>query len=373
MHGLRTLRDSWLGFWHGATRPSLTSLVIAFSLNSIAFVALCVYITPDSLGKLGFRYLMVDPFDRSVRITAKVLFQPSEPPDVVILGSSQTVFCIASEERLAGMVAEKVDNSAFVVSDMSMPAETPWVMAALAAQLHPQFNGVLVIGVTPGLLSIDNKRVRHAILGFSSEVRDNEARFAGLKVPYRTGIYLIDNRHFLLARQIYIIRNLFITGAPPDGDPMDEFWTQQANQPEFWRQTIRDFPRLVHQYELNKQANLAVIERLMARLKARGNISFILMESPINPLWYEQAGGKEFFEESHNDLHRFATKHGISFFSVDKAAVLSPSDFLDYEGHLGTREARERCTKAIASRLIEVLNKKNVASTISKAADSFWK
>jgi hypothetical protein len=213
--------------------------------------------------------------------------------------------------------------------------------------------------------------VPHPILGFSSEVLDNEARLAGLKVPYRTGIYLIDNRHFLLARQFYIIRNLFITGAPPDGDPMEEFWTHQVNQPEFWQKEVRSFPGLVHQYELNKQANLAVIERLMAQLKARSNASFILMESPINPRWYDQAGGKEFFEGYHNDLRQYATKNEVSFLSVSKVAVFFPSDFLDYAGHFGTHEARERCTKAIASQLIEVISKKNVASTISKPTDSF--
>jgi hypothetical protein len=254
-----------------------------------------------------------------------------------------------------------------------MPAQTPWEMAALAAQLHPQFNGVLVIGVTPGFLAIDVKQRRHPNLGFSSEVLDDEAHLAGLQVPYRTGIYLIDNRHFLLARPFYILRNLFITGAPPDGDPMDEPWTQWVNRPDHWREEVRDLPSVVHKYDLNKQANLAIIERLMARLKARGNPSFILMESPINPRWYEQASGKEFFERYHTDLHQFATQHGISFFSVSKAAVFSPSDFLDYEGHFGTHEARERCTEAVASQLIEVISTKEVASKIPEPADTFRK
>lgn len=375
MNGIRTLRDCWLGFWHGATRPSLASLVITFSVNVLAFVALCVYITPDFLAGPMHRYLMKDPFDSFVPVTAKAFYSRySKSPQIVIFGDSLTVRCIVGEDRLADMVAEKLGRPAPTVYDLSADGEAAWDMLALVEQLPLSSEPVLILGVGPGLLSGGIEVLAETIvnmrIGISSETLDNEARSAGLKVPYRTGIYFIDHWRFFLPRLRFIVRNLLITGAQPYGDPFDIPWMQTVNRPEFWQQEISEFPSLMLQYDTNRQANLKVIERIVSQLKARGNASFILLEAPINPRWYNESNGKEFFERYHNDLRQFATEHGMSFLSASEAAALLPTDFVDYEGHIGTHEARERCMQAIASRVAKIMTKKEVSLQLSESANT---
>lgn len=374
---MSTLRECWREFWQGATRPALTSLLITFCVNGFILIALCVYITPDFLAGPRHRYLMDDPFDSFVPITAKaVASRHLEPPDIVILGDSVTVRCVASEESLAGLITEKLGGLTPSVYDLSADGLVSLEMAALVEQLPAQFDGVLVLGVGPPFLSNDVRDLATDILdspkiGFSSEVLDTEARAAGVKVPYRTGIYFIDNWRFFLPRLPSLIRNLLITGAQPYGDPFDVPWMKNGKRTESWQQEERDsyLSEVTRLYEPNKQANLAVIERIVARLRARSDASFILLQAPINPLWYNDADGKEFFESYTSDLRQFATEHGMSFLSVTQEARLRPADFLDYGGHIGTFEARERCTQAIASRVAEVMAEKNVILTLSESAD----
>jgi hypothetical protein len=372
---IRTLRNCWLGFWHGVTRPSLTSLVVAFSLSALLFVALCFSITPDFLKRSKYRYLMENPFDRRLPVTNKIFYSRRlKPPDIVILGDSLIVRCMAGEERLADMVAAKLARPAPLVYDLSLDGESLWEMVALVDQLPPRFNGVLVLGVGPGIISVPLEDYANAIykpgLGFTSEALDNEARSRGVKVPYRTGIYFVDNWRFFAARRYHIARNLLIMGPQPDGDPLDVSWMKLDKRQELLRIDLEELKQYVHDYDPNSQTNLAIIGRIVAKLKERGNASFILLEAPINPLWYDQHNAKEFVERYQNDLRRFAIEHGMSYLSLTKEAALIPDDLADYKGHIATHEARERCTQAIASKVAKIMTKKEVSLQLSESTNT---
>jgi len=371
------LGDCWLGFWQGVTRPSLTSLVITFSLNGLALAALyvlSVFITSDFLAGPRHRYLMESPFDRNVPIAAKVLSaRYSEPPDIVVFGASLTVRCVTSEEHLSDLVAEKLGGPKPIVYDLTSDGLWLWHLLALEEQLGPRFEGLLIIGVGPGTFSHRIEEIAMEIangrLGFRSRAFDSELRSAGLNVPYRTGNYFIDNWRFFLARRYFIARNVFITGPQSYGDPLDAPWLQRVNRPEFWQREIEKFPSRMQRYDTYKQANQSVIARVVAKLKMRGNASIILFQVPINPRWYDVPNGKEFFERYQNDLRHFATQHGMSFLSAAEEAAFLPADFVDYEGHIGTPEARERCTKAIAAHAAKVMAKK-VALGLSGSSEN---
>jgi hypothetical protein len=377
MRDMKTWRDCWLAFWAGAIHPSLASLVIAFSVNVLVFVALCVYITPDFLAGPMHRYLMKDPFDSFVPLTAKALLsRHSEPPQIVILGDSVTVRCVSNEERLAGMVAEKSRGSAPIVYDLSADGVVLLEMEVLAEQLPTRFDGILILGVAPPVLSnpmrdLVTDILNTARMGLSSEVIDNAARSVGVKVPYRTGVYFIDNWRFFLSRVLFTTRNLLITGAQPYVDPLDHPWVQEIKRSEQRQREMAEkyFSLVTRLYEPNKQANLAVIERIITGLKKRGDVSFILLQAPINPLWYDNPIGKEFFEKYTADLRQFATEHGMSFLSPSQEAKLRPADFFDHAGHIGNHEARERCTQAIASQVAKIMTTKAVSLQLPEAAN----
>lgn len=362
------LRDCWGNFICGVTGPSLTSLVIVISLNLIVFFSLSLLITPAFMMGDGHHYLMQDPWDRNVSSTAKILsIRKSETPDIVVLGDSLTVHCVAGEERLARMVTSKMGKAPSAVFDLSVPGQTSWEMAAIVEKLPPQFDGVLIIGIGPGLLSYGVEELKDIVanprLGFLSKALEQEAGFSGLSGPSRTGIYFIDNWRFLSARRYFIARNLFVTGAQPTGDIFDD-----VNKPEspdrqnFIEQEIDDLPWLMQEYELNKNINFDVIQRIVVNLRKRSNASFILMEAPYNPAWNNVHGAERFFKKVHSELKTFAAKHEMSFLSATMQAALLPADFMDYEGHLDNREAIERCSEAIATQVVKVMTKKEMVS-----------
>jgi hypothetical protein len=266
-----------------------------------------------------------------------------------------TARCIEEEGRLAEMVAENTGKAAPSVYNLSADGLDAWGMRALVEQLHLSSDPVFVLGINAGVLSSEI----HVTSIIWSEILDSEARSVGLKVPYRTGIFLIDNWKGFLPRLLFIIRNLFITGPQLFGDPLDAPWLQAMNRPEIWQVEIDNLPQLMREYESNKPLNLAIFARIIAKLKARANVSFILLEAPINPRWYDEPVGKKFFESLHNDLRQFAAQHGMSYLSATKEAALLSNDFVNYKGHIGSRGGRERCTRVIASQVANLMSKKS--------------
>lgn len=352
MRNTNSLRQSCREFWQGATRSSPTALVIALSLTGAAFAALCLVVTSELMIGPNYRYFMSSGFDTHTRATSRALaIRDSQTPAVVVFGDSITNMCFKSNEHPADHVAG-TSREMPVVYNLATDNQTAWEMAALADRLPMRFDGVLVLGASRMLLSHDvallSRIASHPRLGFTSEVLDTEARLAGFDVPYRTRIFFLDNLGFFLARRFAIPRNL-LRGPPPDGDPLNAPWVAHVYREEFWQQEIAALPEEIKQYDANKHLNFAVLKRLITQIRERGDISFVLLEPPINPRWYGEATSATFFRRYREDLRQFAAEQGVSFLSVSEEAALLAADFVDYEGHIGTPSARERCAATITS------------------------
>jgi hypothetical protein len=362
MNEVKQMPQGWSGFWVGAMQPSLAALLIVLFLNGAAFVAICLFVTPSFMSGPKHLYLMTDELDSQTHVTRKVLdFQSLQNPSVVILGDSLTKMCLANDKQLADLVAQELGEKV-AVYNLATDAQTTWEMAAILDRLPSDFIGVVISalslgslshGVTTGYSSLANV-IENPRLGFTSAALDNEARLAGLEVPYRTGVYALDNFRYLLARRRIVVRNL-IKGPLSYGDPHENPWIEKVNQPKFWLQEIAELPDRISAYEANFRANLNVVTRFVSEQRDRGTVSFILMEPPINPNWYKEQIGAQFFRKYHDDLRTYADRNEMIFLSASREASLLPADFVDYEGHIGTNSARIRCSNAIALRASETL------------------
>lgn len=357
------MKECWLSFWRGATSPALPALLVALSIIVAASAAICVFMTQEVIARSGYRYFMAGDLDTHTSVTHKVLsFQPSDSPVVVILGTSVTIRCVLREDRLAALI-EAQSGKTPLVYNMATDAQTSWEMAALADHFYPARKGVLVVPVNPALLSyeIDSgdpsslaRIIETPRLGFVSSALDEEARIAGVKVPFRTGIYSLDNMHYLLARRFVVISNL-INGGRDYGDPLTAPWMKRVNNSTFWQKEIENFSGLIKRYEHNHLNNLAVLSRFISHFKTSGKFSVILMESPINPRWHDTLLGAKFFPRFRKDLQKFAAQHGLPFVPISDKARLQATDFVDYEGHIGTASGRERCTTVLAASIAKEL------------------
>ena len=357
----------WSEFLRGALRPNPLSLFIALGINLALLVIVGVAVTPEAIAK-HYRYLMSDGFDRYSRVTGETLALQAKgraSASVVILGASTTLRCITSEHDLERMVRE---SSGLVIDahNFCTDAQSTWEMAAIVDRLPQAFDGVLVIGVTPGLLSFGtgigereqfaslNSLLTSSRLGFAADAMDEEARRVGLPVPFRTGIYAVDNREFLLARRRIVLRNL-LRGVPKFEDPLTAPWISYVNRPEFWQEEIAKMPALVERYRRNQGVTLPVIERMMRNLARRGRVAFLLLVSPIHPGWYKEPVGAEFYAAYLVELKDFAERNQMSFMNIAADAELVAADFVDYEGHIGNAAARDRCMRVLADRVSTLL------------------
>ncbi|MHC4470130.1 MAG: hypothetical protein ACYTDY_00175 [Planctomycetota bacterium] len=357
------LRECWREFLRGATRPSLAALVITLLVSGVSFTLIALLL-PRLVAGPGHRYLRRYDYDTHVHVTNRGLaMQRHETPGVVMLGASLTIRCITSEDRLAELI-EANGLAKPLVYNLCTDGQSTGEMAAILDCLRPGFDGVVIIGASRGLFAYGvtgdgdpqhdlTDRLNSPTLGFSSDAYDDEARIAGVAQPRRTGIYAFDNMRFLLARRYEIVRNL-VKGAPKYGDPLHAPWMRIVNRPEYWEEEIAALPKMAEHYGLFFEANSSVIGRLVANLRKRGDPSFILMEPPVNPGWSEIPEGARFFRRYHEDLRRLAAQHGMSFLPITEEASIVRTDFVDYDGHIGNPEVRERCTKAIASRVSEI-------------------
>ena len=129
----------------------------------------------------------------------------------------------------------------------------------------------------------------------------------------------------------------------------------QINNEKTWRDDVVDFATAMEFYSSYREMNLGVIKRFAADLKERGRVLPLLMVSPINPRCYSERVGREFFPTYKADLQRFAEQNGLPICSITEEAGLVASDFIDFEGHIGNRPARQRATEALASRVSDLI------------------
>lgn len=350
--------EHWAAFLHGATQPAFSALLIAFGIVLTSIFTFFIVLTDDVLAGPGFRYFMAHDLDTHSRVTHKALsLEPSASPIVAVSGTSVLIRCFVNEPSLATEIQKHAGVSTKVV-DLSADGLNIWEMIGLADHIPEGQAGVFVIGITPGLLSFDldfhRKSIEEPKLGFTSKALDDEAKRAGIDVPTRTGIYSYDNSYFLLAHRHNLLANLF-TGGLDYEDPLSASWLQEVNNPDYWEKEISWLPELAEGFEQNHAQNLESIVRLAEVLNTKGNFNIQLVDGPINPGWLDLSHTADFFEKYRRILNDFGEKHDFTVVPINDKAQLRKTDFVDYEGHLGTFDGRARCNDALAESIAKDL------------------
>ena len=206
----------WQSFLRGTTRPSVSALLIVAFVFFIILSSYLFLLTADVMGGPVHRYFMDGEFDSQTIVTYRALsMKDASSPLVVILGTSVIIRCVLDEQTLASSIALHTSNKP-VVYNLSADGQNTWEMAALVDCIPQGLSGVLVVGMTPSLLTFDSERLGLSItkpkLGFVSPSLDQEARRAGITPPIRTGIYSYDNAHYFLAHRRNLVFNLVSGG-----------------------------------------------------------------------------------------------------------------------------------------------------------------
>ena len=291
------ISKSWSAFWQGATRSSLPALLIALVVVITWFSFAFVMVTPAKYMNGGYRYFMAGGKDYYASVTAqamKLSRAPQDNPSVVIIGASSIRAIISSEEDLSRWIAEQTG----ILPDVELlciGGLRPWEMAALAGQIGPNFDGVVVLDFGINLLSRTRADLSNLIeqprLGFVSEVFDSEVERREFQLPHRSGRFIVDNANFFLARTAHLTLNL--VKGPVEYQP-HRHGPGPAMDAANWRLGSERIMKIQQEFDSNVEQNLAVVTRILERLKAR-NIVVAVLEAPINPKFVREEIGETLF------------------------------------------------------------------------------
>jgi hypothetical protein len=281
-------------------------------------------------------------------------------PQVVVLGGSLVVRCISGEAELTrGIQSRMTGGPAPRVSDLTFDGQTEWEMAYLLGWLGSRYEGVVVLGMNPDFLGRLPTELYDSLWGLGSRAIEERAAAYGADRPFRTGIFLLDNWRFFVPRWRPLVRNLTYAGPVAPLDPIDETWIQGARRESERTRELEALPSLIADYDRNHRANFAIIADAVARLGPRAAV--LLLDGPRSPLWRRHADGSQFFARYESDVRVFADTHGFVYLRLNDDVTFADDEIVDYEGHIGSKGARDRCTDAVAT---------HTALMLSSRADS---
>jgi hypothetical protein len=194
------------------------------------------------------------------------------------------------------------------------------------------------------------RRVLHnPRIGLPSTALDEEMRRQGLDLPVRTGNYFVDQFKFLAFRCAPALFHLF-TG-PVE---FQRHTLLERREPADYARHMANLLRLARlnalQYEAHRDTNLAILERLIRRIRAVSSAQVVLLESTWNPDFLAHVDHGTYTET----IEAFAARHQVEYWDLNAASNFKDKDFVDY-GHVHRKLARERFARVLSRRMLRLL------------------
>ncbi len=352
-------KDSfWEGLKIGLFHANLPSTVIMLCIPLTFAVLLVTLVQPGILRGNWHSQIAMGKYDDYVFLTNSLLMlseQNNLDDTVLLLGTSSARIAIPNDAYLTEQVASRTVNSAQAFN-LSSASQTLWESLEIADILPDRMNGVVFIGLSPRRLATPPERLEELIvsprLGYISERMDEEARELGFCPPRRTGVYFWDNRRFFLPRIEFVIRNLARSYRWQWGEALLD---RAKIAPAVWDEQVQtgldDWPL----YDQHWEANHEVIREIVACFQSKGDVTIVLMESPLNPNYRDEAYPPDRYSEYQARLESLAAELGIVYWDINEAAGLTADVFFD-RCHLDNLPAQQRVAQTMADVAAQYMN-----------------
>jgi hypothetical protein len=346
--------STWREFWTGLTRPSWSALGLTLAVAVLLFLLAARLVTPGLVSEAG-RYLAEDGADDYAFATAHAIdLAEASPqrPTIVVVGASCTRDGLLREGEFADLVGGYAGTPVKVVN-LTTGGQTLWESAALLDQLAPDFQGVVVVGVSPVLMrrspAVLAQIVAQPRLGIVSDVLDAEAERLGIPVPPRIGVYLWDQRPFLLGRVRALARNLMNGPVRPQ---RHQALGRRPLDPRALRERVTELWANLDVTGANFERHLATLGRVLDSLQVHPGVRVVIAEAPASRSF--RAVLARGYEEHVRQMRAFGRERRVPYWNVTDA--VREGDYYDY-CHLRTSEGQRRFTDALARRLAPMLRK----------------
>lgn len=344
-------------FREGLLVPSISSLSAA-SLVCMALAAWAVtslgprWLQPDRI-----RWFAASERDDEAFVAAQIVTLPDTPrdlPHIVLLGASSMREGITSAEDVARRMRAATGEPVRVLELMS-DNQSPEQSGGLAGLVPEDVPAVVVLGVTAyGLSRGYGEALAHkAHFGVPLPDLDAELVAQGFDVPRNTGVPLLDDRAFYLARLPYLPGNVVTGGTTWSRHryrglrsiAVDEFDRYETIQVAF-----EDLTTALYD---DGAARIEVVGRVIDRIRARGH-RVVVVPGPRARGWPEFPAEAETLVAYDLVLSGLEEETGVEVWRLQEDIELPRSDFMDVL-HLNQAAATERFTQALVDRLVPVV------------------
>lgn len=345
-------------FAQGPLLLSWPALVLAL-LTALALLAGSgLLLKPALLTGPWAGYLVRDELDDyafASREVLKLREQPRRIEGAVLIGTAAMREGLLNQADASRLLSHKRGRASEVMALMT-GGQSGLEMTALAAEVAPHLDGVLVLGVSPSRLAADPAElaalVRKPRLAFQSEAFDAEARANGHAPPPRHGQYLLDNYPFFVARYWDALRHL-ISG-PVERWNTHPYLDLSPKAEPAWQADARVLRQRLAAYERHADRNLASYERLLAGLARHPSVKVLLLDIPLNPRARREILGPEFYASHRARVAEFAKRHGAAYLNLNDVPGLSEADFQDWS-HIRSAQAQQALSEHLFDALAQQL------------------
>lgn len=352
---------NWFAGWReialACVRPSVTSVAVCLA-TTLIILATFMCVSPPMVAVVvrwytSYSFRVTDDPALCTGRAIELQSSSSTEPVLVILGASTT-----RESLDPAYIADRLEarqGRRLAVHNLSFSSQHLLETAALTDAIPQGSTGVVVIGVNPVRMGKQvnvERYFRGVNVGFVSPSLREEARYWSATPPRLTGWYAWDNRYFLLRlwksvanalpRAIMLPmrrktpREYFYEGLPLlDNQRLQREYVQVRESLSAYGATL---PR-----------NLAVLERLVRRLEARG-LQVVLIESPRNDEFAASFQSGDFYARYQRDMREFAQRLHVEYADPNTEVRLTTAEFYDW-GHLRSAEARNEYSAVVVRRL----------------------
>ena len=311
----------------------------------------CVlWVTPNHLADLDPRYFMTVHLDDYTEVSfaaMRIRKAGPQPFAVVIFGDSSIRSTALDprkvEQELSRALGRDVPVHYLAAKGMNL-IETAGVMDYIGKD----FNGLIIMQMSLYYLAQTPQKLAEVAylprLAIHSQVYDQELAAVTGRQPTRTGVYLFDHwKYYAYRLNEHALANVLLgpTPLPLGRNPMTQ---------DQWRTADRNVRSYLAQYPSQRNANTAIVDRMIDRLHRNGQVEVAIVETPTNPRWHRLIDPKL---ATDHKLYwvRWTQEQNIHYWDLNTEAKFTPKDFHDYV-HLSSDPARQRFTELLTKRIV---------------------
>jgi len=340
-----------------ASKTALCSCILTTLLCGFTYVWL---VSPKNIIKWT-PYLVTYNGDDDIFVTSSVLSianSDSYQSKIVLLGDSS--FREAFHEyKLGDTLAET--GSPFSIADLRTGGQTLLETLAIIDALPDTDNSLLIIGTSVRKFIVTDDAKEYALngtrRGFTSVAVDNYLVDTGEDVRRKTGIYGIDNYHFLIPRFVDYIKR-------PLSEPIERIKYQSTISEKIDPKALDLLEeKFVRRIELTEKGYLEQIEigkdifQRIYKISKQKGYEVLVVETPLNPDFIHNTLGIDFYEFYINSsAYYFENNFQSVYYHNPLIEFTVASDHFIDVNHLQNQKSIEGYSDSVGQKILQIVD-----------------